>query len=452
METRLFGSSGIRGVINVDLTPTLAVKIGLATATFCKKRKVLVARDTRVSGLMLEKALVSGLLAGGTSVYCLGVLPTPVLAYLTMKLNADAGIMITASHNPPQYNGIKIFDNNSAAYNEEKQSEVEKIIKNKSFVFADWQKIGNAVLIDESRRYVEAVYKAVRISKKWHIVVDSGCGATYSLAPTIFRFLGCKVTTINANPDGFFPARSPEPDVKSLVPLANIVRKLNADLGIAYDGDGDRVAFIDNKGRFVDFDCMLAAYAAHVVRENGGGTIVTNVETSMRVDEMVNASGGEVVKTKVGDIYIAETIIRHKAIFGGEPCGAWIHPEFHYCPDGILSSALLLKALENEEKSLSDFVAEVPKYAIARENIPCKNEIKNKVVAKTAEQLKSTFPQYKDFSTVDGIRLTLSDGWILVRASGTEPLVRLTAEGKSLRHAKEIMKLGMAAVKKAIAG
>jgi phosphoglucosamine mutase len=452
LETKLFGSSGIRGVVNVDLTPTLAAQVGLAVATFCKKGNVLVARDTRVSGLMLEKALVSGLLAGGANVYCLGILPTPALAYLTMKLDADAGIMITASHNPPQYNGIKIFDSNSAAYNEEKQGEVERIIKNKSFIFADWQKIGNAVPINESLRYIEAICKAVRLRKKWHIVVDPGCGATYNLAPTIFRTLGCKVTAINAHPDGFFPARSPEPDVKSLVPLAKIVRKLNADLGIAYDGDGDRVAFIDNKGDFVGFDCVLAAYAAHVVRENDGGAIITNVETSMCVDEMVNSIGGKVVKTKVGDIYVAEAIIRHKAIFGGEPCGAWIHPGFHYCSDGILSSVLLLKALEDEEKSLSDFVAGAPKYAIVRENIPCKNEIKNKVVTKSVEHLKPVFPQYKDLSTVDGIRLTLSDGWILVRASGTEPFVRLTVEGKSLKRAREIMKSVVAAVKKSIVG
>jgi phosphoglucosamine mutase len=451
LKAKLFGSSGIRGVVNVDLTPTLTVKVGLAITTFCKKRKVLVARDTRISGLMLEKALISGLLAGGANVYCLGVLPTPVLAFLTMKLNADAGIMMTASHNPPQYNGIKIFDDNSVAYNEEKQSEIEKIIRNKSFVFADWQKIGDTVSIDESRRYVEAVCKSIELRKKWHIVVDPGCGATYSLAPAILRILGCKVTAINAHPDGFFPARSPEPDAKSLVPLANIVRKLKADLGVAYDGDGDRVAFIDDKGRFVDFDRVLAAYAAHVVRENDGGTIVTNVEASMCIDDMVDASGGKVVRTKVGDIYVAESMIRHKAIFGGEPCGAWIHPEFHYCPDGILSSAMLLEALEDEEKSLSRFVAAVPKYVIIRENIPCKNEIKHEAITKATEHLKSTFPRYRDFSMVDGVRLTFSDGWILVRASGTEPLIRLTVESKSLKRAMEIMKSGVLAVKKSIA-
>ncbi|MEM3577947.1 MAG: phosphoglucosamine mutase [Candidatus Bathyarchaeia archaeon] len=452
MEAKLFGSSGIRGIANADLTPTLAVKVGLAIATFSKARKVLVARDTRVSGVMLENAMVSGISAGGANAYRLGVLPTPALAYLTAKLKADVGVMITASHNPPQYNGIKIFDKDSAAYAEKKQDEIEKLIRKESFNFADWQKIGKIVDIDESKSYMEALCRAIKLRRKWHAVVDAGCGATYSLAPAFFKVLGCKVTAINAQPDGFFPARSPEPDAESLKPFANIVRELKADFGIAYDGDGDRVAFVDEKGYFVDFDRVLAAYAAYVVKKNGGGAVVTNVEASMCFDDVVQAAGGRVVRTRVGDIYIAEAIKRYKAVFGGEPCGAWIHPEFHYCPDGILSSALLLKALEDSNKNLSDFVAKVPKYAVARENVACKNEVKYAVVAKAIKHLKTAFPECRELSTVDGVRLTLPEGWILVRASGTEPLIRLTVEGKSLKHTKEIMKRGVVAIKKLIAG
>jgi len=452
VNAKLFGSSGIRGVANADLTPTLAVKVGLAIATFSKAKRVLVARDTRVSGLMLENALVSGILAGGADAYSLGVLPTPTLAYLTSNLKADAGVMITASHNPPQYNGIKIFDGDGTAYNEKKQGEIEKLIRKESFSFADWQKIGKLVSVDESKRYVEALCKTIKLHMKWHIVIDAGCGATYSLAPAIFKILGCKVTTVNAQPDGFFPARSPEPDAESLKPLANIVRELKADLGVAYDGDGDRAAFIDEKGIFVDFDCVLAAYAAYVAKKKRGNVVVTNVEASMCVDDVVKTAGGKVVRTKVGDIYIAEEMKSVKAVFGGEPCGAWIHPEFHYCPDGILSSALLLKALEDVNKSLSNFVADVPKYVVVRENIACGNTIKYAVVAKAAKHLKTVFPECRDLSTVDGVRLTLPEGWILVRASGTEPLIRLTVEGKSLKHAKEIMKRGSLAIKELIAG
>ncbi|NWG10498.1 phosphoglucosamine mutase [Candidatus Bathyarchaeota archaeon] len=449
MKAKLFGSSGVRGVVNVDLTPILATKIGLAVVTFSKAKKVLVARDTRVSGLMLENALVSGLLAVGATVHCLGTVPTPVLAYLTRKLGADSGLMITASHNPPQYNGIKIFGANGLAYGDESQDKVEKIIENGSFGLTVWRNIGEAVYFNESSHYVDLIQKKVKLHKKWHVIVDLGCGATYNLAPTILKNLGCKATAINAQPDGFFPARSSEPNEESLELLARIVRELKADVGIAYDGDGDRVAFINEKGEFANLDHVLAAYAAYAIQKSGKRrTVVTNVEASMCFEKMVEAHGGKVVRTKVGDVYVAEAMRRHEAVFGGEPCGAWIHPKFHYCPDGILSSVMLLKVLEEKGELLSEFISKVPRYSTLRENIVCKNQAKRKVVERTGEQLKTVFPKYKEYSTVDGIRLALQNGWILVRASGTEPLVRLTVEGESLKAAKEIMARGVPLVRK----
>ena len=176
--------------------------------------------------------------------------------------------------------------------------------------------------------------------------------------------------------------------------------------------------------------------------------MVTNVEASMCVEKMAETYGGKVVRTKVGDIYIAEAIKRSNAVFGGEPCGAWVHPQFHYCPDGPLSAVLLLKALEEENKSLHKFVAEVPEYVTLRENIGCKNDLKHKAVANIEKSMKSAFPEYTDFSTVDGVRVALKNGWLLIRASGTEPLIRLTVEGESLKAAKDIMGKGTALVKK----
>jgi phosphoglucosamine mutase len=380
----------------------------------------------------------------------LGVMPTPVLAFLTKTLDADVGVMITASHNPPEYNGVKIFDGSSTAYGKEKQNEVERIVNDKSFKLADWRNIGEALFIDDSHCYIEMVQKSVKLDKEWRVIVDPGCGAACYIAPSMFKNLGCKATNINAQPDGFFPGRSPEPNTESLRSLAEIVRELNADLGIAFDGDGDRVAFVDERANFVNFDRVLAAYTAHVTKKAPSKIVVTNVEASMCVDKMVEAKGGKVVRTMVGDVYVAEAIKRHEAVFGGEPCGAWIHPQFHYCPDGILSSVLLLKALEDEDKSLSEFVSEVPQYVTLRENIACKNEVKHEVVEKAEEKLKSVFPKFERISTVDGVRLALEDGWILVRASGTEPVVRLTVEGESLKKAREIMEKGVMLVKRMI--
>ncbi len=446
----LFGTSGLRGLVNADLTPALAVKVGMALGTFIRGGKVFVARDTRTSGLMIENALVSGLMASGLEVYCLGVLPTPVLAYLTGKLGADAGLMITASHNPPQYNGIKIFDKNGMAYDKKRQDKLEGIIEGGDFSLAGWGDLGGVEYGDESQLYVNMVLESLRLDRKWHVVIDTGCGATSYIAPEIFKRLGCKVKAVNSQPDGFFPGRSPEPTAESLAHLANIVKKLGAEVGIAYDGDGDRVAFIDEMGNFVDFDRILSAYAAFVLKSCEGGTVVTNVEASMCFEKTVKPKDGKVIRTNVGDVYIAEAVKKFGAVFGGEPCGAWIHPKYHHCPDGILSSALLLKALEDEGKSLSEFVANVPAYHIIRKNIHCKNEAKPAMLRRLGILLKKSFPDYRQILTIDGVRLSLKDGWILVRASGTEPLIRLTVEGESLKTAEAIMDKASATIKRAL--
>jgi phosphoglucosamine mutase len=436
--------------VNVDLTPMLAAEIGLAVATFSNAENVLVGRDTRVSGPMLENALVSGLESAGAIVKCLGVVPTPVLAFLTKRTKADAGVMITASHNPPQYNGVKIFDSDGIAYNEATQDKIERVIHQSRFKLADWPSIGQSLSECQGHLYVEMIEKEVRLHKKWSVLVDPGSGATYSIAPTVLRNVGCKVVTLNAQPDGWFPARNSEPNAQTLVSSANAVKGLKVDVGVAYDGDGDRAAFIDRKGVFADFDRLLAAYAAHVVKNNGGGTVVTTVEASMCVEKMVEAHNGKVVRTKVGDIHISDAIKKEKAIFGGEPCGSWIHPQFQCCPDGILSSVLLLKALEDENKSLAELIAETPQYPILRESFACRDAQKQKALRKIEDNLKSAFPKLKEFSTVDGIRLVLDDAWLLVRASGTEPIIRLTVEGGSLKAAKQIVKRGATVIRNSL--
>jgi phosphoglucosamine mutase len=441
--SRLFGTSGVRGLVNADLTPILATQIGMAIATHSKAKRALVARDTRTSGLMLENALVSGLMSCGVAVICMGILPTPVLAFLTKKMNADAGVMITASHNPPQYNGIKVFNSDTLAYTQGSQDQIDETFRHGRYKHVDWRKIGQVQQLDETRLYIGKIKHSVKLFRKWHVVADSGCGATYSLAPKILGTLGCKVTALNSQPDGFFPARSPEPNEASLKSVAKTVKALGADLGFAYDGDGDRVTFIDDKGKLANSDRVLAAYAGHVAKKNHGGIVVTNVEASMCIEKMVEPHGAKVLRTKVGDVYLSELMKEKNAIFGGEPCGAWIHPQYHHCPDGILSSVLLLKALEDKNKDLTEMIDETPKYQTLRENIACSNDAKYKIVKKVGQDATKIFPERKGLSKVDGIRVSLENGWILIRASGTEPLVRLTVEGESLKTAKSIMEKGI---------
>lgn len=440
----------MRGLVNVELTPTFASRIGAAIATQSQAKRALVARDTRTSGLMLENALTSGLTAGGVDVIHMGIIPTPVLAFMTRKMNANVGVMITASHNPPQYNGIKIFNSNGMSYTEKDQKEIEKTLTRKRFSLSHWQNIGETTRSEDSQVYLKEMERAVKLHRKWKIVVDPGCGATFDVAPRLLKNLGCRVIPLNAQPDGFFPARSPEPNENSLKSLAATVKTIGADLGVAYDGDGDRVAFIDEKGRIVDFDRILAAYAAYVAKKNDGGLVVTNVEASMCIEKMVQQHGAKVMRTKVGDVYLSEAMRKNNAIFGGEPCGAWIHPQFHYCPDGILSSALLLKALEDENKKLTEIIAETPKYQTLRRNVACPNETKHEIVRSFSENFANVFPHANTATKVDGIRLSFEDGWILVRASGTEPLIRLTVEGESLKTAKNIMKKGLTLIRKSL--
>jgi phosphoglucosamine mutase len=448
--TKLFGSSGVRGLANIDLTPILACKVALAVATHSKAKTAIVARDTRISGKMLEDALVSGLLSTGTDVFLADIVPTPVLAYATKALGADIGFMLTASHNPPQYNGIKVFNSESLSYTDADQETVEKIVADENFAMADWRSLGKTTPIDASTVYLSAVKKVVTLKKRWNVVVDPGCGAAFNVGPQMLKTIGCKVTSLNAQPDGYFPARKSEPTAETLLDLAKTVKTLHADIGVAFDGDADRVAFVDENGVFVNFDRSLAAFGAFALKRKGGGLVVTNVEASMCVETMAEKYGGKVVRTRVGDIYVSEAIKRVRAVFGGEPCGAWVHPQIHLCPDGPLSAALFLKALEDEGKTVSEFIGEVPEYITKRENIVCRNEQKYKIVEKLGDALKSGFPDYTDFSTVDGARVALKNGWLLVRASGTEPLIRLTVEGESQEAAKDITQKATALIQKQV--
>jgi len=433
------------------LTPQLALDVGLAVAVHIGGGKALVGRDTRVTGAMLENAVTAGLLAGGLTVDQLGIVPTPVLAFLTKKLKADVGVMITASHNPPEYNGIKLFDKDGMAYDEEKQAQIEEIMKQKLRGTVEWKRVGAVRNVEAAYHYVDSIIESVQLEKSHTVAVDPGCGATYRLAPLIFRKLRCKIKALNAQPDGFFPGRKPLPTVESLQPLCKLVRETKADIGLAYDGDGDRVVVVDELGNVAPLDQTLAAYAAHVVNEHKGGTVVTHVEASMCIEEAVEQKGGRVVRTKVGDVNIAIAMKEHKAVFGGEPCGAWIHPEHHYCPDGILSSILLLKMLEEERTPLSSIISALPEYPIVRKSISCPNKLKLKIMHEIEEKLTGEFPTAREKLAIDGVRLSLEEGWVLVRPSGTEPLIRITAEAKSKRTVDQIIKKTVRLVNRLIA-
>lgn len=435
---RLFGSSGIRGLANVDVTPMLAQKVGAAIASQFEGGAILVGRDTRLSGEMLERALVSGVVSCGFAAGALGVVPTPAVAWLTKEMAAEAGVAISASHNPPQYNGLKIFDSTGMAYTMEQQERLEGLIEGENFMSSSWNRVGSVEAMDAGRVYIDALTQLDLFSKDWRVVCDLFNGATCTVAPDVFKGLGMRATLLNAQPDGHFPAGNPEPNEESLKRLGSMVRKARANVGFGFDGDGDRMMAVDEKGRVPSPDRVLAAYARHVVESNGSGVVVTHVGASMSVGEAVESAGGAVVRTKVGDIHVTEAMIEHDAVFGGEPVGAWIHPDVHLCPDGILSSLRLMAALETEGETLSEFVAAIPEYPTLRGKVQCPNKDKEKTM-ESVSRFENEFGDIKEVSTVDGVRFQLEDSWVLIRPSGTEPIIRITVEAHDRERAVKLL-------------
>lgn len=431
---RLFGTSGIRGPIGTTVTADLALKMGRALSTLLGPGSdVVVGYDSRTSNQMLEKALTAGILEGGCNVLSLGMAPTPLVGYATMKLG-DAGVMITASHNPPQDNGIKVWNTDGMAYRSKQEKELEEIFYNVTFSNVSWDEMGKVKDIKSmSGEYVNDLLNFVDIEPGLKVVIDCANGAASYLSPLILRKAGCEVITLNSQPDGFFPGRMPEPSEANLQELMMMVKATNADLGIAHDGDADRMVAVDELGNMADFDKLLSLVAQDV-----GGCVVTTVDASNSID-MCLEDIGRVVRTKVGDVHVAEAIEKNNAAFGGEPSGTWIHPEFCMCPDGILS-ALKLVALVRKKGPLSKLLDDVPSFPTLREKINCDESQKKNIMEHTKLEFPKIFKDMVESNLIDGVRLSLENGsWVLIRPSGTESYVRITLGGKTELEAQELM-------------
>lgn len=421
---KLFGTSGIRGKINEEITAELALNVGKSLASYLgNEGSVVLGYDTRTTNEMLDQAICAGLLESGIDVIKIGMVPTPLVGYATEKLDADAGVMLTASHNPSQYNGIKIWNKNGMAYTSAQESEIENIYNNKSYVSVSWDKVGHLTYNDEIKgKYVDDLVSLVDIKPGLKVVIDCASGAGSEISPLVFRKAGCEVTTLNSQPDGFFPGRNPEPNAENLQNLMKAVVSTGADLGIAHDGDADRMITIDEKGNISPFDSLLA-----LISKEFDGDVVTTVDAGLCMDESVK---GEVLRTKVGDVNVAEVIIEKNAAFGGEPSGTWLHPDFCMCPDGILSGLRMAEIVSRDGK-LSELLEAIPTYPNIREKVTCSKEAKIAIMENMEELLKNNFDDIKDINTIDGVRLTFNDdSWVLVRPSGTEDYVRITLESK----------------------
>jgi phosphoglucosamine mutase len=381
--------------------------------------------------MMLDQAICAGLLESGVDVVKIGMVPTPLVGYATEKLDADAGIMLTASHNPSQYNGIKLWNKNGMAYTQVQERKIEEIYANKDYISVSWENVGKLSFNEEVKgQYIDDLAGMVDIKEGLKVVIDCASGAGSEISPLVFRKAGCEVTTLNSQPDGFFPGRNPEPNAENLQTLMKTVVAIGADLGIAHDGDADRMITVDEKGNISPFDSLLA-----LISKQFDGDIVTTVDAGLCMDESVK---GKVLRTAVGDVNVAEVIIEENAAFGGEPSGTWLHPDFCMCPDGILSGLRMAEIVSRDGK-LSDLLAEIPSYPNIREKITCSKEAKVKVMENMENLLKDAFDDIVEVNSLDGVRLTFADdSWVLVRPSGTEDYIRITLESHDADRAEEI--------------
>lgn len=423
----LFGTSGIRRIADNSLLD-LALKVGLAVGKYYDS--VVVGCDTRTSSDSLKHVFLSGLLAAGAQCWDAGVIPTPTLALAAR--NFKAGVMITASHNPPEYNGIKLWNPDGSAFDAEQQAQIEETLSGNSLAATNWQEMKTSARCDGAvEKHIEHILKDCPRVSQLKVVVDCGGGAGSVITPELLKRLGCEVIQLNCSPTGFFP-RPSEPTEAKLGSLIQTTSETGADLGIAHDGDADRLMAVDDKGRFIPGDKLLVLFAQQAKAKR----VITTVDASMAIDEM----GFEVTRTKVGDSYVSDELKRG-GDFGGELSGAWIFPDSSFCPDGIYAAARLVNIAGHQK--LSRLVDEIPQYPILRGSIASTSN--GLYLPDLERRLLDTKPV--EVNKIDGMKLNFKNGWLLIRPSGTEPRIRITAEARSEVEARQLYESGVRIIK-----
>ena len=439
MVQRMFGTNGVRGVINDDMNVDLALKMGKAIGKFFGG-KVAIATDTRVSGAMIKSAVCAGLMSVGCDVRDLGIVPTPALQY-HVKVNDHVvgGIMITASHNPPQFNGIKCIDFDGTEMPREKEEKIE-ILYSGVIQCSAWNAIGILESYEGAgEEYIDSVLAHVDVdlirSAKLTAVVDCANGAAYQTTPLLMKKLGVRAITLNADAQGEFPGHPSEPTEDNLSDLITLTGSVKADLGIAHDGDADRTVFVARKGKkgiYLPGDKSLSIMAKSIVSELGGGIVVTPVSSSSMVEEVVKDAGGSLIYTAVGSPVVARRMIKEAAVFGGEENGGLIFADHQFCRDGAMTIAKMLECIVRNGP-LSDQMDELPVYYVDKRKVECPNYRKESLI----EYMKETYSEGNEVDTTDGLKILFEDGgWVLLRPSGTEPIFRIYSESKDPAIAK----------------
>jgi len=388
---------------------------------------------------MIKDAVTAGLLSCGINIVDLGILPTPALALLTRESGFAAGIMVTASHNPPEFNGIKLFTENSLGYSQAQEAEIERVFSEKQF------RLGETGTLEQGRdmkqrylSFIEGKLSPRELNHKLKVVVDPGNGAASKFAGYILVQLGLDVVPLNDEPDGHFPGRSPEPKADTLQGTVDFLRHHNADLAICFDGDADRVVFCDKEG-FLGFNEPIAFISRLAVKQTGKKRVATTVETGTLLDLAVKNLGAEVVRGRVGDVPVAHLAHELNAALGVEQVGVYIFPELGYYPDSIFAALFLLSQL-SDAGEIRQFFQSIPRLSFEKAKIFCPTEFKELVMTQVKEKAHIFNPD--EVNTLDGLRLEFPDSWMLIRASGTEPVIRVVSESTSQAKTDELVSQG----------
>ncbi len=442
---KLFGTNGIRRVFGEDLTLEFVHDITLSIATYFKNGPILVGYDGRDSSPIIAKIVCAALNYAGINCKNAGLVPTPALEFATKSLGYNGAIMITASHNPPEYNGIKPAASDGVEISREDELIIEDIYFEKKWIqnTAGWGKTEK----DDSviRTYLDGIKSQIdsnRIkSKRFKVALDLGNGAQVVTAPKLCEELGCEVFLVNEKIDGTFPGRGSEPTPENLQKLSDVVKKSGVTLGVAFDGDGDRSIFCDNNGKILTGDKSALLLCKFILEKNPKSKIITCLNSGSNIESIAKESDSQVIRTRVGSVEVSRKMIPINGLIGFEENGGFMYGPHNQVRDGAMTLALVLDLLSKSEKTLSELVSELPSSFTTKDKIKCSKDEAQKIIL----ALKEENP---DADTTDGIKIIFdTKNWLMVRPSGTEPIIRIYAEGDSQEKLDKIMSENLQKIK-----
>lgn len=433
--------SGVRGVVGESLTPQLIANFAQAFGTYLGRGDVIVGQDSRISGSMIKKAVISGLLSVGCKPVDIGICPIPSIQILTKQAKTIGGIAVTASHNPKEWNGLKFINKEGLFLNFHQMEEFLDIYHQGEFSLVEVDKYKNPKLEkDPTKPHLRKLLSYFNVDliseKKFKVAIDCCNGAGAVLVSQFLDALGCQALLINAVPDGSF-AHHPEPLPENIAELCRTVIEKRADVGFAQDADADRLAVVNEKGEPIGEELTLLLASKYVLSKNPG-PVVVNLSTSQAIDDIARGFNVPVVRTRIGEINVVEKILSQQAktAFGGEGNGGVILPDIHPCRDSFTAMALILEYMASSGKTISMLQREIPKYYMVKEKIEGTQEQAYRII----RQLKRKYWNKGEISLIDGLKIKFRNYWIHIRPSNTEPIIRLIAEAKSKESAEKIVK------------